>query len=40
MDDVRQYLRALAPADKPYLHNDLHLRKEPDGWPGGWEAGC
>lgn len=38
MDDVRQFLRKLAPPDHPYLHNDLHLREEPDGWPGGWEA--
>ena len=38
MDDVRQFLRTLAPPDAPYLHNDLHLREAPDGWPGGWEA--
>jgi hypothetical protein len=22
----------------PYLHNDLHLREGPPGWPGGNEA--
>ena len=38
MDDVRQFLRKLAPPEYPYLHNDLHLREAPDGWPGGWEA--
>jgi thiamine phosphate synthase YjbQ (UPF0047 family) len=30
MDDVRQFLRKLAPPEYPYLHNDLHLREEPD----------
>lgn len=30
--------RNLAPADAFYLHNDLHLREAPEGWPGGWEA--
>ena len=25
-DDVRQWLRRLAPPGEPYLHNDLHLR--------------
>ncbi|PNH08748.1 hypothetical protein TSOC_004690 [Tetrabaena socialis] len=38
MDDVRQFLARLAPASDPYLHNDLHLRPAPDGWPGGWAA--
>lgn len=38
MDDVRQFLRRLAPASDPWLHNDLHLRFAPDGWPGGDEA--
>ena len=38
LDDVRQYLARLAPADHPYLHNDLHLRRGPPGWPGGDEA--
>jgi thiamine phosphate synthase YjbQ (UPF0047 family) len=38
LDDVRQWLRRMAPPSDPYLHNDLHLRKEPEGWPGGWEA--
>lgn len=26
LEDLKQYLHQLAPADKPYLHNDLHLR--------------
>lgn len=68
VDDVRQFLRKLAPPQvaqnhsisaaviqsqhsapclnatpryrlqEPYLHNDLHLRDAPEGWPGGWEA--
>lgn len=38
VDDVRQYLVKLAPPDYPYLHNDIHLRSGPDGWPGGDEA--
>jgi thiamine phosphate synthase YjbQ (UPF0047 family) len=38
MDDVRQWLLTLAPPHKPYLHNDLHLREAPPGWPGGHEA--
>ncbi|MET0081160.1 MAG: secondary thiamine-phosphate synthase enzyme YjbQ [Candidatus Thiodiazotropha lotti] len=25
-DDIRNYFLAIAPADKPYKHNDLHLR--------------
>lgn len=24
----------LAPPEYPYLHNDIHLRTGPDGWPG------
>eukprot|EP00951_Prasinocladus_malaysianus_P034636 scaffold350753_cov38-Prasinocladus_malaysianus.AAC.1 len=38
LDDVRQYLHRLVPPDFPYLHNDLHLRSGPEGWPGGDEA--
>uniref|UniRef100_A0A7S0RDX2 Secondary thiamine-phosphate synthase enzyme n=1 Tax=Chlamydomonas leiostraca TaxID=1034604 RepID=A0A7S0RDX2_9CHLO len=38
MDDVRQWLRRLAPPSDPYLHNDLHLREAPQGWPGGHAA--
>jgi thiamine phosphate synthase YjbQ (UPF0047 family) len=38
MDDLRQYLRKIAPASDPWLHNDLHLRYAPDGWPGGDDA--
>lgn len=38
VDDTRQYLLKLAPPSYPYLHNDLHLRKGPPGWPGGDEA--
>lgn len=38
LDDIRQFLHQLAPPTAPYLHNDLHLRKEPEGWPGGWAA--
>ena len=38
VDDSRQFLLKLAPSDYPYLHNDLHLRKGPPGWPGGDEA--
>ena len=36
-----QWLRKLAPPTEPYLHNDLHLRHAPEGWPGGdaaWRA--
>ncbi len=33
-----QFLRKLAPPGEPYLHNDLHLREAPEGWPGGWAA--
>eukprot|EP00879_Flechtneria_rotunda_P010641 GHRR01011121.1.p1 GENE.GHRR01011121.1~~GHRR01011121.1.p1 ORF type:complete len:204 (+),score=20.41 GHRR01011121.1:152-763(+) len=38
LDDIRQFLRKLAPPSDPYLHNDLHLREAPEGWPGGWQA--
>lgn len=38
VDDARQYLLKLAPPSYPYLHNDLHLRSGPPGWPGGDEA--
>ena len=38
VDDARQFLLKLVPAAYPYLHNDLHLRKGPEGWPGGDEA--
>eukprot|EP00640_Fibrocapsa_japonica_P004121 CAMPEP_0113943648 /NCGR_PEP_ID=MMETSP1339-20121228/26949_1 /TAXON_ID=94617 /ORGANISM="Fibrocapsa japonica" /LENGTH=222 /DNA_ID=CAMNT_0000948585 /DNA_START=15 /DNA_END=683 /DNA_ORIENTATION=+ /assembly_acc=CAM_ASM_000762 len=38
VDDFRQWLLKLAPPSYPYLHNDLHLRKGPEGWPGGDEA--
>lgn len=38
VDDVRQFLARLAPPTMPYLHNDLHMREAPEGWPGGWEA--
>lgn len=38
VDDIRQYLLKLAPPEYPYLHNDLHLRSGPPGWPGGDEA--
>ena len=38
LDDIRLWLRRLAPPSDPYLHNDLHLRDAPDGWPGGWGA--
>ena len=38
MDDTRQFLAKLAPSDYPYLHNDIHLRSGPPGWPGGDEA--
>jgi secondary thiamine-phosphate synthase enzyme len=31
VDDTRQYLAKLAPANEPYLHNDLHLRSGPKG---------
>jgi len=38
VDDVRQFLPKLVPPGEPYLHNDLHLRHGPEGWPGGDEA--
>eukprot|EP01038_Epipyxis_sp_PR26KG_P006654 gene6654-9135_t len=38
VDDTRQFLLKLAPPDYPYLHNDLHVRKGPPGWPGGDDA--
>lgn len=38
VDDARQFLLKLVPAAYPYLHNDLHLRSGPPGWPGGDEA--
>ena len=33
-----QWLRKLAPPTDPYLHNDLHVREAPEGWPGGHAA--
>ena len=38
MDDVRVFLRKLAPPDDFYLHNDLHVREAPLDWPGGPDA--
>jgi thiamine phosphate synthase YjbQ (UPF0047 family) len=38
LDDIRMWLRRLAPASDSYLHNDLHMREAPQNWPGGWEA--
>ncbi|KAL6761918.1 hypothetical protein V8C86DRAFT_1785127 [Haematococcus lacustris] len=38
LDDVRQFVRKLAPPQDPYLHNDLHLRAAPPDWPGGHAA--
>jgi len=38
VDDVRQFLPKLVPPQHPYLHNDMHLREAPDGWPGGADA--
>ncbi len=38
VDDIRQYFLKLVPPTYPYLHNDLHLRKGPVGWPGGDDA--
>jgi hypothetical protein len=32
--NLRRYTK-VAPADYPYLHNDIHLRDGPDGWPAG-----
>ncbi|MFC1750579.1 secondary thiamine-phosphate synthase enzyme YjbQ [Pseudomonadota bacterium] len=31
--DIEQYFGKLAPADQPYLHNDLHLRDVPEDEP-------
>lgn len=39
VDDARQFLLKLAPPAYPYLHNDIHLRNGPPGWPGGDEVG-
>lgn len=33
LDDIKTYLRKLAPAGDRYLHNDLHLRDVPDDEP-------
>ena len=38
VDDTRQFLLKLCPPAYPYLHNDLHLRTGPPGWPGGDET--
>ena len=38
IDDARQFLLKLVPPAYPYLHNDLHLRNGPPGWPCGDEA--
>jgi secondary thiamine-phosphate synthase enzyme len=38
VDDCRLFLRRLVPASDPWLHNDLHLRHAPEGWPGGDEG--
>ncbi|GAX85464.1 hypothetical protein CEUSTIGMA_g12880.t1 [Chlamydomonas eustigma] len=38
MNDIKQWLLKLAPPGEPYLHNDLHLREAPKGWPGGHAA--
>ena len=41
MDDVRIFLKKLAPPDDFYLHNDLQVREAPENWPGGdddWRA--
>ncbi|CAM9232366.1 unnamed protein product, partial [Chrysoparadoxa australica] len=38
VDDLKTWLLELAPPEKPYLHNDLHLRSGPKDWPGGDEA--
>ncbi len=32
-EDIKVYLRKLAPESDPYLHNDLHLRIVPDDEP-------
>merc|ERR1711937_350043 len=36
MDDVRQFLARLVPADYPYLHNDLQFREVPVPFVGVW----
>ena len=33
LEDIKNYLRKLAPADEKYLHNDLHLRDVPPDEP-------
>lgn len=33
LEDIKVYLRQLAPEAKPYLHNDLHLRVVPEDEP-------
>lgn len=33
IEDIKVFLRQLAPANQPYLHNDLHLRDVPDDEP-------
>ncbi|MBD0344660.1 MAG: YjbQ family protein [Coleofasciculus sp. Co-bin14] len=33
LEDVKVYLRKLAPEDEKYLHNDLHLRDVPEDEP-------
>jgi len=38
MDDVRIFLKKLAPPNDFYLHNDLHVREAPKDWPGGDDA--
>lgn len=38
VDDVRQFLPKLVSPHEPYLHNMMHLREAPEGWPGGADA--
>lgn len=33
LEDIKGFLRKLAPADQRYLHNDLHLRDVPEDEP-------
>ena len=33
LEDIKTYLRKLAPESEPYLHNDLHLRDVPEDEP-------
>ena len=33
LEDIKNYLRKLAPETVPYLHNDLHLRDVPEDEP-------